>query len=486
MVDVLVGCINKFLAKIGRRLIVKTRRYPGYVLYDNNYIKSLKEQLKKFEVKRKGNSLEPDEATRNEEIVESQVNEWQHRFTNVDIIFEESTKFLEDEVPTNKHILKGWFPNIKGLYMSSKKARTKIEKIDTLTNENIPKISYDAPPLAIGHQSSTKFRNFESRIPTINCLIKWLEDDSKNIISICGMGGSGKTTMAQEVATRVKGKKMFDEIIFIVVSKDHNLMMVQEGLAKGLGLRFKATNQEGRTDELWKRILQSKKGNLVILDDVWKHIDLKYIGIPFGKEYNCKVLLTSGSVDACKAMGCLDILRLDVLTPSEAWSLLGEVVGDSLYDPNLHETASEIAKCCEGLPTAVVCLGRALKDKSHEVWKDTLKKLEQSIVRENIVGMKEEVYKSLQSSYDLLEDEEAKKIFILCCLYPKYANVPIESLVRCGVGLKFFIGVDLLIGVRDRVYKLTDKIKSHFLLSTGDRKSTVKVHNVVRAVGISV
>ncbi|KAK1413402.1 hypothetical protein QVD17_35175 [Tagetes erecta] len=451
MVDVLVGCIDKFLAKIGRQLIVKTQHFLGYVLYYNNYIKSLKEQLKKFEVKRKGVSLEPDEATRNEESVEPRVNEWQQRFTNVDIISEESTKFLEDEVPTN-----------------------------------IPKISYDAPPLAIGHQSSTKFRNFESRIPTINRLIKWLEDDSENIISICGMGGSGKTTMAQEVATRVKGKKMFDEIIFIVVSKDHNLMMVQEGLAKGLGLRFKATNLEGRTDELRKRLLQSKKGNLVILDDVWKHIDLKYIGFPFGKEYNCKVLLTSGSVDACKAMGCLDILRLDVLTPSEAWSLLGEVVGDSLYDPNLHETASEIAKCCEGLPTAVVCLGRALKDKSHEVWKDTLKKLEQSIVLENIVGVKEEVYKSLQSSYDLLEDEEAKKIFILCCLYPKYANVPIESLVRCGVGLKFFTGVDLLIEVRDTVYKLTDKLKSHFLLSTGDRKSTVKVHGVVRAVGISI
>ncbi|KAK1413405.1 hypothetical protein QVD17_35178 [Tagetes erecta] len=192
MVDVFVGCINKFLAKIGRRLIVKTRRYLGYVLYDNNYIKSLKEQLKKFEVKRKGVSLEPDEATRNEESVEPRVNEWQHRFTNVDIISEESTKFLEDEVPTNKHILKGWFPNIKRLYMSSKKAKKTIEKIDTLTNENIPKISYGTPPLAIGHKSTINFRNFESRIPTINRLIKWLEDDSENIISICGMGGSGK------------------------------------------------------------------------------------------------------------------------------------------------------------------------------------------------------------------------------------------------------------------------------------------------------
>ncbi|KAK1413408.1 hypothetical protein QVD17_35181 [Tagetes erecta] len=483
MVDVVVGCAGNFLAIIAEKLIVKTHRHLGYVLYYNNYIKSLKEQMKNLEVKKKGITLEVEEAKRNGDIVAPQVIEW---FTNVDIVVEESNRLLEHEVITNEYFLKGWFSNIKRRYMLSKKASKKTKKIDMLTNENILKISYPAPPLAIGDRSNRNFRNFESRMPAINHLMKWLRDDNKNIISICGMGGSGKTTMAEEVATRVKGEKLFDEMIYAVVSKDHDLMRVQENLARGLGLRFKATNLEGRADELWKRLLQSKKGNLVILDDVWKHIDLKNIGIPFGKEYNCKVLLTSRSVDACKAMGCNEILRLDVLTPSEAWSLLGEMVGDSVHDPDLVDTASKIAEKCGGLPIAVVCLGKALKDKRHEVWKDTLQKLERSIVPDNMEGVKEDVYKSLQASYDLLEDEEAKKIFILCCVYPEYANVPLEALVRSGVGLDFFRGIDLLTGARDRVHALTDKLKSRFLLSTGDRKSTVKVHNVVRVVGISV
>ncbi|KAJ9558430.1 hypothetical protein OSB04_013044 [Centaurea solstitialis] len=481
----LIVCAGNLIAKIGEKLIVQTSRQLGYVLCYNNYVESLKQQVDKLMVKSQSITLEVEEARRNGDIVAPEVEQW---FTNVDVICEESMRFLEVEVQENKGILNGWFPNIKKRYILSKKSKSKTRKAAMLINENFHDISYPAPPLAVGDRSVGDFRNFESRVPTINQLMKLLKDDTKQIISVCGMGGSGKSTMVKEVARRVQGEKLFDEIIMAVVSKEHDLMKVQKELANWLGLRFKSTTLEGRANELWRPLLQTKKGNLVILDDVWKRIDLKSIGIPFGKEYNnCKVVLTSRSKDACKAMGCADVLELDVLTPSEAWSLLGEMVGDDLqHDPGLCETASEIAKWCGGLPIAIVCLGRELKDKTKEVWNDTLLNLQRSVVPINIQGVKEEVYQSLQASYDLLEDEEAKKLFLLCCLYPEYANVPLEALVRCGIGLEFFKHIHFIIQVRDKVHALTDKLRSHFLLLSGDRKSTVKVHSVVRAVGILV
>ncbi|GJU44802.1 disease resistance protein-like protein isoform X2 [Tanacetum coccineum] len=485
MAEVLIGCAANLIAKIGEKVIAETRRHLGYVLYYKNYIESLQQQVDKLIVTSKGITIQVEDAKRNGEVIAPEVDQW---FRNVEVVSDDSMKFLNDEVQERNSLWNGWLPNIKKRYMLSKKAKKKTEKIAALKSEVPNKISYQAPPPAVGDMSSGDFKNFESRIPTINQLMNLLKDDTKQIISICGMGGSGKTTMVKEVARRVEAEKMFDEIIMAVVSKEHDLMTVQVDLAKWLGLRFKMTTQEGRAHELWKRLLQSKKGNLVILDDVWKHIDLKSIGIPFGKEYNnCKIILTSRSKDACKAMGCHDILTLDILTESETWSLLGEMVGDSLQnDPELTETASEIAKRCGGLPIAVVCLGRALKDKRKEVWNDTLKKLQSSMVPANIEGVKEDVYQSLQVSYDLLEDLEAKKVFLLCCLYPEYANVSLEALVRCGMGLDLFRGIYFLIQARDRVHALTDKLRSRYLLLNGDRKSTVKVHSVVRAVGISV
>ncbi|PWA73071.1 AAA+ ATPase domain-containing protein [Artemisia annua] len=485
MAEVLIGCAGNLIAKIGEKLIAETGRHLGYVLFYKNYIESLKEQVKNLQVKSEGITIEVEEAKRNGEVIAPEVEQW---FENVEIVCNDSTKFLDYEVQERKSIWNGWFPNIKIRYMLSKKAKKKTEKIAALKSVVLNKISYTAPPPAVGDISSGDFKNFESRIPIINQLMNLLKDDTKQIISLCGMGGSGKTTMVREVARRVEAEKMFDEIIMAAVSKEHDLIKVQEDLAKWLGLRFKRPTQEGRANELRNRLLQSKKGNLVILDDVWKHVDLNSIGIPFGKEYNnCKVILTSRSQDTCKAMGCHDVLTLDILTESETWSLLEEMVGDSLqHDHELSKTASEIAKRCGGLPIAVVCLGRALKDKKKEVWNDTLKKLQSSMVPANIEGVKEEVYQSLQVSYDLLEDLESKKVFLLCCLYPEYANVSLEALVRCGMGLDLYRGVDFLIHARDRVHALTDKLRSRYLLLSGDRKSTVKVHSVVRSVGISV
>nr|XP_043611756.1 disease resistance protein At4g27190-like [Erigeron canadensis] len=485
MVDVVKGFAGNLLAKIGEKFACKTGCHQlGYVLSHKKYINGLKQQLDMLKIKREGINLDVEEAMRNGEYVVPEVEQW---YDDVEIIWKDSTRFLENEVQKTKSTLNGWFPNIKGRYILSKKAIKKTLELASLNAVAFRRIALPAPPLAVGDRSITGFRNFESRMPTINQLMMMLKDDTRQIISICGMGGSGKTTMVKEVARRVREEKLFDEIIMAVVSKEPDLMRVQEELAKWLGLKFKAATLDGRADEIWKRLLQSKKRNVVILDDVWKHIDLERIGIPFGKGFSCKVVLTSRNVDVGKQMGCGndDILELDMLTPPETWSLLGEMVGESLDDPNLHDTAYEIVIRCGGLPIAIICLGRSLKDKRREVWNDTLQKLQKNIVPENIEGVRE-MYKSLQASYDLLEDEEAQKIFLLCCMYPEYANVPLEALVRSGTGLDFFRGVDILSQVRDRVHSLTDKLKSRFLLLSGDRKSTVKIHSVVRAVGISV
>ncbi|GJT04467.1 disease resistance protein-like protein, partial [Tanacetum coccineum] len=301
MAEVL-GCVTSLVAKIPEKLIAEPGRHLGYVLYYKNYIESLQQQVDKLIVTSKGITIQVEDTKRNGKVIAPEVDQW---FRNVELVFDDSTKFLNDE------------------------AKKKTKQIVALKTKVPDKISYQAPPPAVGDISSGDFINFESRIPTINHLMNFLKDDMKQIINICGMGESGKTVMVKEVARRVEAEKMFDEIIMAVVSKEHDLMTVREDLAKWLGLRFKTTTQEGRAHELWKRLLQNKKRTLVILDDVWKHIHLKSIGIPFENEYNnCKAILTSRSKDACEAMECHDILTLDILTESETWSSLREVVGD--------------------------------------------------------------------------------------------------------------------------------------------------------------
>ncbi|GKD68107.1 disease resistance protein-like protein [Tanacetum coccineum] len=189
--------------------------------------------------------------------------------------------------------------------------------------------------------------------------------------------------------------------------------MVEEDLAKWLGLRFKTTTQEGRAHELWKRLLQNKKRTLVILDDVWKHIHLKSIGIPFENEYNnCKAILTSRSKDACEAMECHDILTLDKMTKSKP-----------------------------ELPI------REIKEKKYGM---TRSKNCRALWYQQILKAREDVLSSVQ---------------LIIMIF--YRDLDQEN-------------------ARDRVHALTEKLKSRYLLLSSDRKSTVKVHIVVRVVGISI
>ncbi|KAI3697282.1 hypothetical protein L6452_30181 [Arctium lappa] len=124
MVDVVIGCAGNLIAKIGEKLIAETGRHLGYVLFYNNYVESLKQQVDNLMIKSQGITLEVEEARRNGDTIAPEVEQW---FTNVDVICEESMRFLEDEVRENKGILNdikelpmeiGKFANLRLLDMS--------------------------------------------------------------------------------------------------------------------------------------------------------------------------------------------------------------------------------------------------------------------------------------------------------------------------------------------------------------------------------
>lgn len=50
-------------------------------------------------------------------------------------------------------------------------------------------------------------------------VIEKLKDDQVNMISICGMGGVGKTTMVKEVIKIIEKSKLFEEVAMAMSPK---------------------------------------------------------------------------------------------------------------------------------------------------------------------------------------------------------------------------------------------------------------------------
>ncbi|KAJ0100808.1 hypothetical protein Patl1_04365 [Pistacia atlantica] len=64
-----------------------------------------------------------------------------------------------------------------------------------------------------------------------------------------------------------------------------------------------------------------KKLFLLILDDVWEKIDLDIVGIPHDQvNCNCKILLTTRSLDVCRHMMTNKEVKMNVLNEEATWN----------------------------------------------------------------------------------------------------------------------------------------------------------------------
>jgi Leucine-rich repeat (LRR) protein len=106
-------------------------------------------------------------------------------------------------------------------------------------------------------------------------------------------------------------------------------------------------------------------------------------------------------------------------------------------------------------------------------------------IPKHIPGLDSKVYSSIELSYSYLKSEEAKSCFLLCCLFPEDYDIPIEYLVRYGVGRRFFARNNVA-EARYEVHAMVKNLKRSFLLLDSKKEECVKMHDVIRDVAISI
>ncbi|KAL7169345.1 hypothetical protein ACSBR2_034400 [Camellia fascicularis] len=485
-----LNIVLPIVTEIVKCLVTPVCRQFGYLIFYERNIENLKKKVQKLEDRRSVIQGEVDAAQSRSDSIKTTVERW---LTKVDELSNDAKKFFEDEVIPNKGCLNGWCPNLKSRYSLSRKATKKTQGLEELFGEgNFSGVSIPAVASHVGTKFTSMggFKEFESRKSIANEVMEALTDDSIYVIGICGMGGVGKTTMVKEVAKKAEEKKMFNTTVMVVVSQNPNLINIQGEIAKILDLKnFGGNNLPTGAGEIRSKILSSGRV-LVILDDVWKRLELNDIGIPFGDNHKgCKIVMTSRSEDVCNSMDTQKNFKVGVLHEGEAWNLFKEMAGipkdDTSHKIDFKSIQKAVAKECGGLPIAIVTVGRALKGKGKPSWDSALEQLRKSMVN-NIKGVYENVFKSLELSYNFLESKEAKKCFLLCSLYPEDFAIPIEDLVGYAIGIELFERIDSVHQARNRVYSIVDDLKKCYLLMESEEVECIKMHDVIRDVAISI
>ncbi|KAH7854931.1 hypothetical protein Vadar_019276 [Vaccinium darrowii] len=241
-----------------------------------------------------------------------------------------------------------------------------------------------------------------------------------------------------------------------------------------------------RAIQLWNKLTNGEK-YLIILDDIWEKLDVMAIGIPITDvNKKCKVLLTSRDKDLLLIKMKVDSFAIEELPEAETWDLFKKKVGNSFEsDPEMDFIAHALCKRCQGLPVAINAIGAALEGKLVHVWKDALAKMERYELMD-IEGIDPSVWAYLRLSYDFLS-ENAKSCFLLCCLFRDDAEIQIGDLTRhCLARRLLFRNPRTLEEVRNSVSTVIDVLKSASLLLAGSDNNFVRIHDIIREVGISI
>ncbi|KAG7617377.1 Disease resistance protein RPS2 [Arabidopsis thaliana] len=310
------------------------------------------------------------------------------------------------------------------------------------------------------------------------------EEEERGIIGVYGPGGVGKTTLMQSINNELITKgHQYDVLIWVQMSREFGECTIQQAVGARLGLSWdEKETGENRALKIYRALRQ--KRFLLLLDDVWEEIDLEKTGVPRpDRENKCKVMFTTRSIALCNNMGAEYKLRVEFLEKKHAWELFCSKVWrkDLLESSSIRRLAEIIVSKCGGLPLALITLGGAMAHReTEEEWIHASEVLTRFPAE--MKGMNY-VFALLKFSYDNLESDLLRSCFLYCALFPEEHSIEIEQLVEYWVGEGFLTsshGVNTIY----KGYFLIGDLKAACLLETGDEKTQVKMHNVVRSFAL--
>ncbi|KAG8637046.1 hypothetical protein MANES_15G072800v8 [Manihot esculenta] len=465
-------------SKIAELLVEPIVHQLRYIFCFSNIAEDLKQQEKNLTLAQDRVQNAVDAATRNAEEIEKDVLAW---LTDANKALEDA-KCLENEKEEGKRCFSKWCPYFISRYRLSRKMAKKGLSLSKLQEKgNFSRVFYYATLPCIEFLSKD-FMPSESSKLALNRIMEALRDDNVNMIGLYGMGGVGKTTLVKEVGKQVNQLKLFDEVLMVVISQAQDLIQIQDRMADKLYLDIREKSKEGRASRIWKS-LKNKKKILIILDDIWRYLDLKEIGIPLGDDHKgCKVLLTTRLQHVCISMDCQREIPLHHLTEDEAWALFKKNAG--VCDDSssvLNNMAVEVARECKGLPIAIVTMGRALRGKNLEGWEAASQKLKKSRLTDiRDVDKDENAYACLKSSFDYLQREQTKLCFLLCSLFPEDCEIFVEDLVRYTVALGLYVDAQSIEETRSEVCEAICVLQASSMLLETESEESVKMHDVFR------
>jgi len=382
------------------------------------------------------------DAEEKQEAQNHAVRNWVRRLKDVlhqanDLLDEfviEDMRHKIDEARPNKvtKVFRIFSPNIISFH---RKMAHEIEKIQKKINDVVKDMSglNLNTNVVVVEQSNQVKRETSSFV--LESDINGRDDDKKEIISllrrldgnqnvsvvaIVGIGGLGKTTLAQLVYNDGEMQNLFEKRMWVCVSQNFEVKAIVTNMLESLTKnKIDDTLSLDNLQTMFREKLTNKR-YLLVLDDIWNDGYEKWAQL---RTYlmcgaqGSKILMTTRSTIVAQTMGISVPYFLNGLIPEESWSLLKKIAfGDDTIEVNqtLDTIGKKIVEKCKGVPLAIRSLGGIFLTKREE--REWINVLQGDFWK--LCEDKDSILPVLKLSYQNLSPQQ-RQCFAYCSLYPK-------------------------------------------------------------------
>ncbi|KAK4717547.1 hypothetical protein R3W88_015885 [Solanum pinnatisectum] len=297
---------------------------------------------------------------------------------------------------------------IFSLPITIKKMKLIKEEVSDL-HEKIPKnrdlIIVNSPKKPVESKSLTTDKIIVGFKEETNLILRKLTSGPADVdvISITGMPGSGKTTLAYKVYNDKSVSSHFDLRAWCTVDQGYDEKKLLNKIFNQVSdSDLKLSENIDVADNLRKQLYG--KRYLIVLDDVWDTNTWDELTRPFPDcKKGSRIILTTREKEvALHGKLYTDPLNLRLLRSEESWELLEKRAFGNESCPNeLMDVGKEIAENCKGLPLVADLIAGVIagREKKKNLWLEVLNNLHSFIFKNEV-----EVMKVIEISYDHLPD----------------------------------------------------------------------------------
>ncbi|KAL6193433.1 hypothetical protein ACLB2K_034517 [Fragaria x ananassa] len=311
--------------------------------------------------------------------------------------------------------------------------------------------------------------------------------DSHRVVSIWGMGGLGKTTLAKQVYHDNEVRQHFDCFAWVCISQRCQVRDVWEEILVKVSAMHRTEISQMNNGEIAKKLhlAQRESRCLVVLDDIWSVETWESLkaAFPLCEKTKSRILLTTRNEEVALHSDRNGFLfQPRPLNDHESWQLLEKIAIfgrdeiDSTTFTRMKDLGKKMLQQCAGLPLAITVLaGLLARKETVDEW-DTVQTNVDVYIRRG-KGSEQEYRGALwvlALSYDDLP-YHLKPCFLYLGHFPEDFEIPVKRLTQLWIAEGFIYASQERITMEDVAYGYLNELVERCVVQISEQGSVRKI-----------